>query len=219
MFQSSEAKAASVSEAEADEALPGLGFEPAEVYVLSELEQVRAATTPLRIQILDCLGPRPMTVREVGQELGISSTKLYYHVSELERVGLVRLVHTEVQSGIQQKFYRALAHYYLLSPDLLRGYRSADTVDASASFMTSQLDAAAEGLRSAFLTGEIDRASETFLLSRREVRLSPENARMLKQRMEELDRLARELDDPDEDHEVEFVMSVFPLGRTDQSGE
>lgn len=205
-----------MSEAEEEEALPGLGFEPEEVYVLSELEQVRAATTPLRIQILDCLGPRPMTVREVGQELGISSTKLYYHVAELERVGLVKLVHTEVQSGIQQKFYRALAHYYFLSPDLLRSYRSADTANASASFITSQLDTAAEALRSAFLTGAIDRDPETFLLSRREVRMSGENARLVKERMEELDRFAHELDDPEAEHSIEVVLSVFPLGTTDR---
>jgi DNA-binding transcriptional ArsR family regulator len=194
----------------ADTMLPGLGFEPDEIYVLEDLEQVRAAATPLRVQILDCLGAKARTVREVGQVLEISSNKLYYHVGELERVGLVELVHTEVQAGIQQKYYRARAHYYYLSPDLLRGASIDDHATAGAAFMTSQLDTAAQALRNAYLDGSIGQTPHAFRLSRREVRVSSEHAHELHNRIRELDQLAVSYDDPKGELALELVMAVFP---------
>jgi predicted transcriptional regulator len=120
----------SLSDSATDPVLPGLDFEPDDIYVLHDLEQVRAATTLLRIQILDSLASKAMTVRELGHQLGTNSTQLYYHVGKLEQVGLVRLVHTEVQGGIQQKYFRARAHYYYLSPDLLHSDRSEEIVES-----------------------------------------------------------------------------------------
>jgi AcrR family transcriptional regulator len=203
----------------AERPLPGLEFTPDDVYVLEELDQVRAAATPLRVQILDCLSSRALTVRELGQELGINSTKLYYHVGELERVGLVRLVHTMVQGGIQQKYYRSRAHYYFLSPDLLRTYPDEDNADAGAAFMTSQLDTAAQALRASYLSGSINATPGTFLLSRRELRMSLENARELHDRLKEIDQLAARLEDPNADYTFEFVISAFPRGSTRDSTE
>jgi DNA-binding transcriptional ArsR family regulator len=199
-----------LDETAAETTLPGLGFEPEDIYVLEELEQLRAVATPLRVQILDALGARARTVREIGQELDINSTKLYYHVNELERVGLVKLVHTAVQGGIQQKFYRACAHYYFLSPDLLRSAPSDADASAGASFMTSQLDTAARALRTAYLERAIEQSPGMFLLSRRELRVSPEQARDLRERLQEIDRLASEYDDPDAESSVELVISIFP---------
>jgi DNA-binding transcriptional ArsR family regulator len=194
----------------AETALPGLAFEPQEVYVLEDLDQVRAAATPLRVQILDSLGERARTVREVGQVLDINSTKLYYHVGELERVGLVRLVHTEVQGGIQQKYYRARAYYYYLSPDLLRGFGTEDRMSAGAAFMTSQLDTAAQGLRNAYVEGAITENPDIFRLTRREIRVTPEQAEDLNDRIRELDQLADAYDHPDGEQAMELVMAVFP---------
>lgn len=199
-----------MDETRPDQKLPGLEFEPDELCVLESLEQVRAVATPLRVQILDCLGARALTVREVGQALEINSTKLYYHVGELERVGLVKLVDTDVQSGIQQKYYRSAAHYYFLSPDLLRGSRSEEDASVGASFMTSQLDTAARELRSAYLEGSIRQSPEIFVLSRRELKVSAECARELKRRVEEIDRLAAKQDNPEGECALELVMSVFP---------
>ena len=199
-----------MDETASDQKLPGLEFEPDDLCVLESLAQVRAVATPLRVQILDCLSASARTVREVGQILDINSTKLYYHVGELERVGLVRLVHTEVQSGIQQKYYRAAAHYYFLSPDLLRGPRSEEDTTAGAAFMSSQLDTAAQELRRAYLDGAVERHSETFVLSRRELKVSPGHARELKERLQEIDQLAASYDDPDGELEMELVMSTFP---------
>jgi DNA-binding transcriptional ArsR family regulator len=193
--------------------LPGIDFEPEPLFVLSELDQVRAVATPLRIAILDCLATKARTVREVGDVLGINSTKLYYHVSELERTGLALLVHTEVQSGIQQKFYRARARYYHIASHLLNS--SEDESGATTSFMVALLEDAARELRRSVTKGVIDADKWNFKFSRRQIRLTREQATELRARLHELDEWALSLDDPDGEFEFEFNVAMFPRDLSD----
>lgn len=195
--------------------LPGLGYEPDEMYVLEDLEQVRAVATPLRVQILDCLMTRARTVREVGQVLGINSTKLYYHVNELERAGLILLVDTEIQSGIQQKYYRSRANYYYVSSALLHG--NGEQMDAYASFVAAQLENAARELRRSVVEGVIHFETEEFKISRREVRMTAEAAVQLRHRLEEIDEFVQSLNDPDGELEMAFAVAMFPRASTGRS--
>lgn len=81
----------------------------AEIYDLESLEQLRAIADDLRVRILDHLTHEPLTVTQLGERLGVAPAKAHYHVRELERVGLVRLVATRENRGILEKYYRAIA--------------------------------------------------------------------------------------------------------------
>lgn len=83
--------------------------EIAETFDILTVEQLRAMADPLRIRIYDALVNKPMTATQVGEELDEPAPKAHYHVRELERVGLVRLVETRERSGILEKYYRAIA--------------------------------------------------------------------------------------------------------------
>lgn len=83
--------------------------EIAETFDIVTVEQLRAMADPLRIRIYDVLVNKPMTATQVGDELDEPAPKAHYHVRELERVGLVRLVETRERSGILEKYYRAIA--------------------------------------------------------------------------------------------------------------
>ena len=83
--------------------------EIAKVYEINSLEQLRAMADQLRLSILQRLLGRAMTVTQLGEALGIAPAKAHYHVRELERVGLVRLVQTREKGGILEKYYRAVA--------------------------------------------------------------------------------------------------------------
>lgn len=83
--------------------------EIAESYSLRTVEQLRAVADPLRIRIFEALAQRAMTATQVGEELQIAAPKAHYHVRELERIGLVRLVETRERGGILEKYYRAVA--------------------------------------------------------------------------------------------------------------
>ena len=197
------------------EELPGLAFEPAERYVIQTLEELRIIANSFRLQILDALIAAPLTATQVGEQLGISSKKLYYHIGELERVGLVRLVHTDVQSGIQQKYYRAVAGYYYLTASMLHSDQNDRNADASEEFLGFLLESSAAALRRAVTDGTLDRFPESFIVSRRRVRLTPERATQIRDRLREVEEEILASGEPDGDLTFSFVYALFPRGEAE----
>ncbi len=98
-----------------------------EVYELETLEQLRAIADELRTRIAEALTHRAMTVTQLGDLLGQAPAKIHYHVRELERVGLIRLVATREKSGILEKYYRAIAKGFTASKTLLSNAPSDET--------------------------------------------------------------------------------------------
>jgi DNA-binding transcriptional ArsR family regulator len=201
---------------ETAEQLPGLEFRPAERYVIETLEELRIISNPLRLQILDALIAAPLTATQVGDQLGISSKKLYYHIGELERVGLVRLVHTEVQSGIQLKYYRAIAGYYYLTASMLHSDQRVKNADASEEFLGFLLESSALALRRSVNAGTIDQYPESFIVSRRRLRLTPAKATELRDRLREVETEILAADDPDGELSFSFVYALFPRSQRDE---
>lgn len=193
--------------------LPGLEFLPAETRVIDRIDELRAIANPLRISMLDLLIPEPRTVKEIGKALGINSTKLYYHIGEMERAGLVRLVHTELQSGILAKFYRATARYYYISPSLLQTSGSRDA--AGSEFLATHIETGARDLRRAVGSGRIDELYDIFIVSRRLLRMSPEHAAKFRAALEELDREVADAEDSSEPLRMELLLALFPVPQTE----
>ncbi|HEV2474860.1 MAG TPA: helix-turn-helix domain-containing protein, partial [Chthonomonadales bacterium] len=90
-----------------------------EHYEIETIEQLRAIADVLRLRILDALIPQPMTVTQLGDVLGMAPAKVHYHVRELERVGLLRLVETREKGGILEKYYQPIARYIGVEQSLL----------------------------------------------------------------------------------------------------
>lgn len=80
-----------------------------ENYNLETLEQLRAVADALRLRIMAQLSHQPMTVTQLAAVLGEVPAKLHYHVHELEKVGLLKLVETREKGGILEKYYQAVA--------------------------------------------------------------------------------------------------------------
>lgn len=198
---------------ETTESLPGISFRPAERYVIQTLEELRILANPLRLRVLDALIAAPLTATQVGEQLGINSKKLYYHIGELERVGLVRLVHTEIQSGIQLKYYRAVASYYYLTASMLHSDQSVRNADASEEFLGFLLESSALALRRAVNEGTIDQYPESFIVSRRALRLSPEKATELRDRLREIEDEILGAEEPNGELSFSFVYALFPRGK------
>lgn len=95
--------------------------EIAETYDIQSLEQLRAVADDLRVRILDAATERAMTASEIAKKLGQPPNKIHYHVRELERVGLLRLVETREKGGVLEKYYRAVAKTFNTPAELLKG--------------------------------------------------------------------------------------------------
>lgn len=202
---------------EADRPAQALEFVPAERYVIQTLEELRTLASPLRLRILDCLIAGPSTVKQVGEQLGSASKNLYYHVGELERLGLVHMVHAEVQSGIQVKYYRASASYYYLTASMLHSARDTGQAGASGEFLGFLLEQSAAALRRSVENGTLDRQRESFIVSRRRLRMSSARATELRDLLKEQERALLEMEDPDGELQMTFVFALFP--ESDSDGE
>lgn len=88
-----------------------------EVHTLTDLEQVKTLSDPLRVRLLQafCL---ERTTKQVADLLGERPTKLYHHVEALERVGLVRLTRTRQNRGTIEKYYQSVARMFRTDPRL-----------------------------------------------------------------------------------------------------
>jgi DNA-binding transcriptional ArsR family regulator len=90
-----------------------------EGFPLTTLDQVHTLADPLRVRILERLVREPMTVKMLGTNLGEPPAKVHYHVRELERIGVIRLVETREKGGVLEKYYRAVARTFTVMKDVL----------------------------------------------------------------------------------------------------
>ncbi len=89
-----------------------------EHYKIDSIEQLRAIADALRMRIVETLQEQPMTVTQLGDALGEAPAKIHYHVRELEKVGLLKLVETREKGGILEKYYQPIARDFSVSDSL-----------------------------------------------------------------------------------------------------
>ena len=70
---------------------------------------LRVLADPLRSFIVYSVTPEAKTAKTLAAEMGCPTTRLYYHLRQLEKHGLVFVERTRLVSGIVEKHYRAVA--------------------------------------------------------------------------------------------------------------
>jgi len=84
-----------------------------ETRVVEDAEMMKALADPLRLKIMRVLGknatvePRIMTVKQLAEELGEPTTKLYRHIKQLVAVELIQVAELRLVGGIVEQHYRA----------------------------------------------------------------------------------------------------------------
>jgi len=95
-------------------------------YQIRDLEQLRLLADPLRLRLVYAFAEAPRTTKQVAEALGEKPTRLYHHVSLLEKAGLLELVETRPVRGTTEKYYRSVARTFTASPAVFRGPEGAD---------------------------------------------------------------------------------------------
>lgn len=167
------------------------------VHELRTVQELRALSDPLRVVVMRLLKEQERSVKELCDILGERSTRLYYHVRELERAGLVRLVRTETKSGSVLKYYRAAARYVTIPFDLLQEQPNSPEAAAAVDWSVRVMEHAALDVRQALSSGIGEITDDDFFLARHFVRTTPERAREYVRKLNELHRafLADDIDD------------------------
>lgn len=87
------------------------------VAVIDDSSTLQAFLHPLRQCIVSALD-RPLSVAEVAAALGDTTTRLYYHVRLLERLGLIEVVDRRQVGSNQERLYQRAADRYEIASAL-----------------------------------------------------------------------------------------------------
>lgn len=70
-----------------------------------EPKQLKVALSPLAWKVLKVLAEKPSYPKEIGTKLKMNEQKIYYHIRNLERSGLIEKLKEEKKQGALAKFY------------------------------------------------------------------------------------------------------------------
>jgi DNA-binding transcriptional ArsR family regulator len=105
----------------------------------------KALADPLRIRLLEALWQTPRSARELADWVGVPADRLYYHLGQLERAGLIRVA--EYQPRTRGKVERVYAPVEVEPPHdagpeetaaFLRAVLDATNLDISAAYQAKQ---------------------------------------------------------------------------------
>jgi len=97
----------------------------ADEHIIENLDTLKIIADPTRLEVMRTL-KKPRTVKEVSELMDTDPTKLYYHVRQLEKHGLIRVVETNIVSGIIEKTYQVVAHRFRVEESLIAATEMTD---------------------------------------------------------------------------------------------
>jgi len=185
------------------------------LFVIDNLETLKVIADPLRWQILELLVLNAMTVKELGEKLGLAPSKLYYHISQLEEHGLVSIAETRIVSGIIEKRYQATAEAIDIDPALLSFSTDAGR-DNIHTVLLATIDATREDLlrslqaRAFELEQGAAQQPRHVLVNRALSRIPEEQAEAFKHRLKELIQEFSAADAEDADQAFALTIAYYP---------
>jgi len=201
---------------------PGETREPAhqaDTYTLTDLEQVKVLADPLRVRILETLGPGEFTTKQVAEQLGEKPTRLYHHVEALERVGLIRLHRTQQVRGTVEKYYIAVARTFRADPDLFRGAANDEKTETLSELVTTVMGNTTQELLDLVRAGHDITSGSEGILSYFEMQASEEKMEEIQGKlMALLEQLTTECcgaELAEGDRRYRFNLAFFPLDRSE----
>ena len=196
---------------------------PSDLLIINDLETLKVAADPLRLNILNLLRGEPRTAKDLAKALRLPQTKLYYHISLLEQHELIRMTEMRLVSGIMEKRYQATASRLTVGRSLFEPSSGNPASDESREaylqvFLSAVLDYTRADMLRSLSSGLADLSEDApperaLRVGRRWFWLTPEQAGAFIQRlhalMDEFDALR-----PDTTAEgaqlYEFLLGFFP---------
>jgi DNA-binding transcriptional ArsR family regulator len=188
--------------------------EPRPEMVISDVEQLRAISDPLRIRLIEAMAELPLrgwTAKELAEQLKTKQTKLYHHLNLLEERGFIEVAETRMVSGILEKRYRVTAVSFRVERSLLTG----GGTDAIAEVLDAIFDKARSEIVAGQRAGLIDLAEKSKKTGHRTMALWASHARLSPASVRKVQRLVERLaamDDLEEPDGIDYglVVAFYP---------
>lgn len=178
-----------------------------ETYRISDLDQLRLLSDPLKLKLIQAFAEQPRTTREVADALGENLTRLYRHVDALLDAGLLEITREQKKRGTIERTFAAVARRFEVDRALLS--ETDDHMDA----VRKILRAGEEELIAALEAH--DEGSEP-LFMRLRIKGSPARLRALQESLETWLESAQDLDAEDDGaaaDEAGAIIAFYPVRR------
>ncbi len=184
-------------------------------YDINAIEQLRAVSDMLRMRIIDILQERPMTVTQVSERLDMSPAKVHYHVHELEKVGLLKLVETREKGGILEKYYQPIARNISIAPNLLFSTPPDDVLSTTNSWFDQIKEGFQRALRK-MLAQKDERPHATFSFS--QIYVTYDELKQLGNQIEALLKPYEKRRDLENEQEMMAALIMYPQEASQEPG-
>ena len=156
-----------------------------ETYRVSDLDQLRLLSDPLKLRIIQALAAGPRTTGQVAESLGENLTRLYRHVDALLDAGLIEVTQEKKKRGTVERSFQAVARHFEVDHTL---FTSGDSGIATAREI---LRSGEEELLGALAAASADNEP---LFMRLRMKGDPERIRGLRRALEDWLKSAEEAD-------------------------
>lgn len=191
---------------------------PSNIFVIRDAETLKAISDPFRLKIFGLLKDRSMTAKQLAETLEVPQTRLYYHLNQLEALGLIGVAGTRVVAGIIEKRYRASAGRIAVDRALFSsGVAPGDA--ALETMLSAVLDGVRDAVRESVHAGLVDPQQESpaeggLVLGRVWLRLTRDEANELYERLIALLKpydLRHQEEMDDERMPYEAMLALYPM--------
>jgi DNA-binding transcriptional ArsR family regulator len=182
----------------------------ARTLVIRDGRQRKALASPIRLEILgQFTAGDPMSVAEIAARMGRPSTAIYYHVHQLEEVGLLARAGTRSGTKRDETLYQPVADQFDLTPD--RGNR--EHIRDATTALSAAHRMATRDMQAALECGDArtDGPARNLIATRMHGRLSPKTLKRVNAHLDALLELFLEISSPEEDPDAEFCSLTFAL--------
>ncbi len=97
-----------------------------EVFVVQELEQIKALSSPYRIGIIEAFNGEEATAKHISAKIGEPHSKVNYHIKLLAKVGLLKLVKESPKYGVIEKYYQPIAKSFIIDSKITNNMSEVD---------------------------------------------------------------------------------------------
>ena len=86
-----------------------------EIMIVEDPAAIKLLFTPKYAEILKLVDAEELSVSDVARKLEVNPGSVHYHMKELEKHGLVKLVREEIAGGVVKKYYRKAARHLTIN--------------------------------------------------------------------------------------------------------
>jgi predicted ArsR family transcriptional regulator len=150
----------------------------------------------------------PITVKQIAKHLDVSPNKLYYHINLLEKHGLIRVVDTQLVSGIVEKHYRVSAEDITVADGLL-SVSEPEGEDRVEALITTVLDTTKEELIRSMKLRSTEESRQIALFLKEMAMMPKERAKEFSKRLQDLIKEFTENDADTENVQSYALLAIF----------